>query len=248
MMKKHNGRIVKITGILLGILLFMLQTSGVFSQEKPLTCEERAIVLERTHNTRDLGGIAVKHGIVRRGLVYRSGALCFIRENDARRIDALGLKTIIDLRVPSEIKKEGGDKISLMSVKPSVVNLPMKSYRGFERLSYESYMEDNPQAIRGFFNTVADSSKLPVLFHCSAGKDRTGIMAALLLDILGASREAIFDDYLQSQRNSPHLKVNRTWLEAAFKIADEQGGTEKFLISKGVNPETLKKLRNNLVK
>ena len=158
------------------------------------------------------------------------------------------LKNIIDLRVPSEIKKEGGDRISLMSVKPAVINLPMKSYRGFERLSYESYMEDNPQALRGFFNTVADASKLPVLFHCSAGKDRTGIMAALLLDILGASREDIFDDYLQSQRNSPHLKVNRTWLEAAFKIADEAGGTEKFLISCGVNPETLKKIKKNLVR
>ena len=248
MMKKRNGRIVKITALFLGIVLFVLQTSDVFSAEKPLTCEERAIVLERTPNTRDLGGIAVKHGLVKRGLVYRSGALCFIRENDARKIDALGLKNIIDLRVPSEIKKEGGDRISLMSVKPAVINLPMKSYRGFERLSYESYMEDNPQALRGFFNTVADASKLPVLFHCSAGKDRTGIMAALLLDILGASREDIFDDYLQSQRNSPHLKVNRTWLEAAFKIADEAGGTEKFLISCGVNPETLKKIKKNLVR
>ena len=79
-------------------------------------------------------------------------------------------------------------------------------------------------------------------------KYQSRVMAALLLDILGASREDIFDDYLQSQRNSPHLKVNRTWLEAAFKIADEAGGTEKFLISCGVNPETLKKIKKNLVR
>jgi protein-tyrosine phosphatase len=107
-------------------------------------------------------------------------------------------------------------------------------------------MEENGPLFRDFFAVLAREDSYPVLFHCSAGKDRTGILTALLLEMLGTPREVIYDDYLHSMRITPALKVDRTWMDAVFEAVDARGGIEPFLESCGVSREQRDRVRRNL--
>jgi protein-tyrosine phosphatase len=98
---------------------------------------------------------------------------------------------------------------------------------------------------RAFFQLLSDTERLPILFHCSAGKDRTGIGAALIYSALGVEREAIYADYLLSAiylaerikvwlKDEPHLEpvmsIRRGYLESAFRVIDEKfSGVERYL-------------------
>ena len=97
-----------------------------------------------------------------------------------------------------------------------------------------------------FFSILSEKENAPLLFHCSAGKDRTGIAAALLLSALGVDRETVTEDYMLSAehitkkyefitREHPELKplttVRKEYLETAFRVIDEEfGGIERYLI------------------
>jgi len=170
---------------------------------------DRNIRLEATRNTRTLGGLPTRDGVVRAGLIYRSGALCYITSNDAAKLGRLRLRAIVDLRLPQEIEREGPDRLALTDQVARLIHLPMGNTRGLGAEAYRNLLEVNPAKIRAFFGILADADSYPLLFHCSAGKDRTGILGALLLMLLGAERTVIMDDYLQSQQNSPGLVVHK---------------------------------------
>ena len=93
---------------------------------------------------------------------------------------------------------------------------------------------------------LARPESYPVIYHCSAGKDRVGILTALLLDALGTPRSVILDDYLQSQRNSPKLEVHEEWLQEVFEAVDRSGGTLSFLAIQGIPAGQLEQIRNYL--
>lgn len=204
----------------------------------------RPIPLEGTKNTRDLGGMPVHGGRLKSGMLIRSGALCYLSGPDQQRIQELGVRTFIDLRTPEEIRKEGPDRIQGLC---RCHYWPMRSYHGRGAESYRSMLLANPQVLRSFFQELARPEAYPLLFHCSAGKDRTGILTALLLDFLGTPRDLILDDYLQSQRNSPRLLVEREWLQEVFEGVDRVGGTAAFLQIQGVPTPHLEAIRNCLV-
>jgi protein-tyrosine phosphatase len=201
------------------------------------------IPLEGTRNTRDLGGLPVRGGRLRSGQLIRSGALCFITPQDDARLQQLQVRSVIDLRAPEEIAKDGVDKLSGSAVR---LNWPMRSYHGLGAESYRSMVLQNPLVLRKFFAHLAQQESYPVLFHCSAGKDRAGILTALLLDALGCPRETIVDDYLQSQRNSPRLRVEREWLQEVFDSVDLSGGSRAFLRIQGVSAGQLEAIGNYL--
>ena len=181
-------------------------------------------------------------GHLRGGCLYRSGALCFATSADVEKLNGLRLRTVVDLRTDKEIAKEGPDRIVLSDN----LRLPMTSYHGRGAEAYRSMVLQNPKVLREFFATLARPEAYPVIYHCSAGKDRVGILTALLLDALGTPREVILDDYLQSQRNSPKLEVHEEWLQEVFEAVDRSGGTVPFLAIQGIPAGQLEQIRNNL--
>lgn len=205
-------------------------------------CLAAAVTLEGTKNTRDLGGIPVAGGHLRTGCLYRSGALCFATPADLEKLGSLHLRTVVDLRTDKEIAKDGADRIVL----DENLRLPMTSYHGYGAEAYRSMVLQNPRVLREFFAMLARPESYPVLYHCSAGKDRVGILTALLLDALGTPRSVIMDDYLQSQRNSPKLEVHEEWLQEVFEAVDRSGGTVPFLAIQGIPAGQLEQIGNYL--
>jgi protein-tyrosine phosphatase len=113
-------------------------------------------------------------------------------------------------------------------------------------------------AYRQLFSLLGEGKNTPLLFHCSAGKDRTGLAAALILYALGTDKETIFADYTLSSdclkskyaaqlasmpQLEPMLTVRRSYLEAAFsRIDTAHGGLDAYLEELGADTETLREL------
>lgn len=207
---------------------------------------ERAVILKGTRNTRDLGGLPITGGSFPEGKVIRSGALCFATLDDAAKLHGMGLQTIIDLRLQPEIDKDGPDKPYLTEKVPNNLHWPMANSQGLGQEAYHYYMLENESLFRDFFELLAKEENLPVLFHCSAGKDRTGIFAALLLESLGTSREVIMDDYIHSRRITHKLKVEEDWLNEVFLAVDAAGGIDDYLLKIGVTDEVRRAVEKNL--
>ncbi len=212
-------------------------------------------------NLRDLGGHRTVDGrIVRTGLVYRSDQPNPVTPDDLDRLAALGLKTVFDLRTDEEAADrpdqlpEGVDLVRLdvfrdidrsrpvvlgeLLRRPAEANAVLgggkvdalleRAYRDFIRL---------PSAARSYrelFSALADPDRLPALFHCLTGKDRTGWAAAALLALLGVPRDAILADYLLS--NGCALPRYRTAIDAFVAAGGEATITEAVF---GVKPRFL---------
>lgn len=158
----------------------------------------------------------------------------------------MGLKTIIELRLDNEIAKDGPDKVYLTNKVPNLIHWPMGSSRGPGLPAYQTYMAENGKLFHDFFAVLAKKDSTPLLFHCSAGKDRTGILAALLLELMGTPRELITDDYLHSMRITPKLKVEKAWIDAVYAAIDADGGIEPFLKKRGVSETQMAAIRAKL--
>jgi protein-tyrosine phosphatase len=132
-----------------------------------------------------------------------------------------------------------------------------RSYKEIMIGMYHSLIRDLMPAYSLFFTILADTAKTPLLFHCAAGKDRTGVAAALFLSALGVERSTVYADYVLSaslleERFSPLVKahpefrdmvtVKREYLEASFGVIDDEwGGVESYLAEKlGVNSAALR--------
>lgn len=180
----------------------------------------REIAVPGVRNFRDLGGIAVVGGKrVRRGLIFRSAKFDTILPEGERVIAALGVRTIVDFRCPGEQQR---NPTRAESVAPArLISLPVfddlpdgyfeeKLTRGLTPDAAKTFMEEANRsfareysaAFRDFFALFDDEANFPLIFHCTGGKDRTGFAAAMLLSVLGASDEAIFDDFLISRKNT----------------------------------------------
>jgi len=106
-------------------------------------------------------------------------------------------------------------------------------------------VEANAAEYRAAFKLLADPDNYPILYHCAAGTDRTGVMSALLLTLLDVDRETIIADFRLSE------KVNRPGkllaLQALLKHIDEQGGIQTYLESIGVTADIQKRTRDCLL-
>jgi protein-tyrosine phosphatase len=167
-------------------------------------------------NARDLGGHRTIEGArVRHRRVFRSNSLVRATEADLAVLSGLGLRRVIDLRGETELASFGvgpevtdrvhlpmgdaaRDIIAAMSAggqgsDDGVAHTMMLAmYRGF-------VVDDSARSQLGVaLRLLAAADGLPVLFHCTAGKDRTGWLAAVTLSILGVDREAVLDDYLET--------------------------------------------------
>jgi protein tyrosine/serine phosphatase len=171
----------------------------------------RRIALERAFNFRDLGGYPAESGqTVRWGLVYRADGIHRIEGADLARVAALGIRTVLDLRTRGELTDHGRVRTESMNATyhhlPLLENVWERDLLGAEHDAveflagrYVAMLDVGADSIVTALAAIADSDRLPLVFHCSAGKDRTGVLAAVLLSVLGVSDDDIAADYALSR-------------------------------------------------
>jgi protein tyrosine/serine phosphatase len=158
---------------------------------------DRIRVLPGSHNVRDLGGLRTRDGReLRRGLVYRSDYPSFADDGTGAAVRELGLRAVVDLRRGSEAAVEC---VSWSDHGVSYHRCPLVAGRESSWYArYHAYLTYRPETVVEAVRHVLDPASHPVLFHCAAGKDRTGVVAALVLSVLGVEDEAIVADYVLS--------------------------------------------------
>jgi protein-tyrosine phosphatase len=255
---------------------------------------ERWIALDGAVNVRDMGGLPLRDGgVTLAHRLVRADNLQDLTGPDMRHLrEEIGVRDVIDLRTTSERQVEGpgplesepgirvlhwsllpeagdqarevdGDVLMPWQAGPEEVPAPERQTRGV----YVSYLHDRPDSVVGALRTLAYSDGA-VVVHCAAGKDRTGVLVALALDLAEVDREAIVADYLltgeridaiiarlsnarayaSNLRERPrdsHLP-RAEGLEEVLAYVDESGGTEAWLRVHGWRPEDTAALRSRL--
>jgi protein-tyrosine phosphatase len=188
---------------------FLLDLDG-----RRLVVAERTLPLVGGVNFRDLGGYRTADGrAVRWGRVYRAGSLAELTDEDVAYLGQLGLRLSCDLRSPDEAERRP-DRLPPGAIglhRPIVaevgrlrriVTLFRLRHRIQELLqnAYAIMLDQNGAIFAEVIRLAADPANLPLVVHCTAGKDRTGLAAALLLLALGVPEETVVADYTLSNR------------------------------------------------
>lgn len=163
----------------------------------------RRSLLEGASNFRDLGGYpTVDGGVVRTGLVFRSGALHALTDADQERLRELGVRVAVDLRPPEEQAAEPTNApflrivpVPLMRGERTSDPSALANGGGYLRDRYREIMLDWAADIGTIFQSLVREGGLPAVIHCAAGKDRTGVVSAVLLLALGVDEATVLDDY-----------------------------------------------------
>jgi protein-tyrosine phosphatase len=177
---------------------------------------ERRIDFEGCFNFRDLGGYGTVDGRrVRTQWLYRADGPHALSAADVGKLNDLRLATVVDLRTPQEVTERGcylavlpdvvEHHLSMIDVLPDAETLPDWIDPGVVAAQYRNMLERGRESIAEALVILADPSAYPAVFHCSAGKDRTGVLAALLLGLLGVPDETIVADYALSAAAMQHL-------------------------------------------
>ncbi len=247
---------------------------------------ERHIRFKGTENTRDLGGYTAQDGrTVRWGMLYRSGDLNDLTRSDWEYWQHIGIQEVIDFREPEALERKP-DRLppssSLVIQQFSVYDTSVTRQENRKLLQQaDSYtfnaetilLENNRMYVAQYTNAFAQAfdellqQEEPLLYHCSAGKDRTGFMSAMLLYALGVPHETIMRDYMASNYyrqaricrraklspliginprvSLPLLEVRPIYLQAAFQVIEEQyGSLDEYLENGlGVSPQERKMLQ-----
>ena len=168
---------------------------------------ERHYPFEGCFNFRDIGGYLNQDGRrVKKGLYFRAGRQDRMTDKDLAHLSGLNISTQIDLRKQEEVLDQGRGPLEAMGA--NYINIAVIPEGGSDKLNklvgdtgisgkrYLGYLEFGPTSWLRLFGILAEQENLPVLLHCTAGKDRTGVSTAFLLSVLGVSREVIEADYL----------------------------------------------------
>jgi protein-tyrosine phosphatase len=171
---------------------------------------QRQIELEGCHNFRDLGGYPTRAGRqLRWRVLFRSDGLHHLTPGDVARLRGeLGIAHVLDLRSSGEIAIDGRGRLADEDVR--IHHLPLFDETGASRADlgakislsdrYFLMTEHAKRPIARILATLADA-QAPAVYHCAAGKDRTGIVSAVLLGLLGVADEVIVADYAATQQN-----------------------------------------------
>lgn len=169
----------------------------------------RRLDLSGCFNFRDLGGYPTsdRRRILWRRL-FRADGLTRLDSSDCAMLAEIGLATVIDLRTHQELDARGRfpevsfeleyHHIPLADVLPSETELPRYAEPAFVTDRYRQLFAEGSASIRLALGVLGGPGSLPAVFHCSAGKDRTGVLAALVLGFLGVPDEVIVEDYALS--------------------------------------------------
>jgi protein tyrosine/serine phosphatase len=256
--------------------------------------DDRLLPFEAIENFRDYGGYAVGGRRLKRGRLFRSGHHHRASEADLERLGALNLAAVVDLRRASERREQPSRRAAAFSgaviegddgevaEAPHIAflrstDLTEDSVRGFMLETYRTMAFDarHLDVFARYFRTLAEDDR-PVVIHCAAGKDRTGLLAALTHHALGVTRDDLLEDYLLTntavrlQERAPEigrriqetygrpasdeaviafLGVEPAYLEAAFaEIERRHGSLDRYLEDAlGLDAETRARLADRLV-
>jgi protein-tyrosine phosphatase len=245
----------------------------------------RTVTLEGAVNVRDVGGYSTQDGRrVRTGIVFRAGSLANLSERDLQTLEALNLRLICDLRSHEEAQDDPDRLPSSATYSHTPIIAEQSTLQRLQallfdrshlsKLVFDSYtqvmIDQNANVIGTILRRIADPAQRPLLIHCTAGKDRTGITSALLLRVLGVEMATVLADYSQSNHHYAHfrtiaqkaikpfrvvgLKADDLFpllvadpqvLQATFDYIDQKyGGVEAYLLSAaGLDADTLAAIR-----
>jgi protein-tyrosine phosphatase len=243
----------------------------------------RDIELADTYNLRDLGGYPTVDGrrVAWRRL-FRGASLQRLGGEDAAVVGALGLRTAIDLRTVGEVARSGAYPTDVLPATlhrwPMIAAVwdlagldPDEPAERYLLARYRDMLGEGAPVIASVMETLADRANLPAVFYCAAGKDRTGVLAALILDALGVEPERIVADYHLSKERVDRIRARAlatagerasamvaqppAFMQAPAEamalllaaIRDEFGSTTAYLRSIGVSDATLEAVRDNLL-
>jgi protein-tyrosine phosphatase len=247
--------------------------------------ETRFIPLEGCFNFRDLGGYRTDQGqYVRRGSLYRSDGLHRLTPAGRGSFAALGVVTVIDLRTPGEVAEWKWQApvawpgrwhhLPLRASTPdwASVGEPVPAGPDFASDHYLETLAAGSGTVKAVIDLLTQPGSLPAVFHCAAGKDRTGILAGLLLRLLGVPADVAADDYALSDIATAHWEQSiadgqpddtqtawrhvpapmlaadrRTMVRFLAEIEREHGSAGNFLLSIGVSGAAIRELRQALL-
>ena len=198
------------------------------------------IELDGAYNVRDLGGLPAGTGVTRAGVLLRADALDDLTDDDvACLVDQRSLAHVFDLRSQSERDQRGRGRLGATEVAYSELEVIVEAdleRRRQERSAAFAAGDDPEEVLAAGYAELLDLGRAafpaaltrlvapggtPALVHCAAGKDRTGVLVALLLDAAGVDRAAIVADYAATQeRMAPIIK--RLAAASAFHAMAEQ--------------------------
>jgi protein-tyrosine phosphatase len=277
-------------------LAFLIAVSGTPFCDSPVTAaeqstHERALPLEGVQNFRDVGGYRSTDGrTVKWGVIYRSGALNKMTPKDIETLQRIGIKTECDFRSTEERSREpitwpetlkptvftedyGSDLGSLSALLRDPAITVDQARKVFTDLYAELPYKFAGQYRRMFAELLAEHA--PLIFNCTAGKDRTGVAAALLLTALGVPRQNVIDDFMLSNQyfdprkmvgadprpDSPWRKmrpevlkvilgVDPAYLNVAFDSIEHRSGNLEIYFEKemGLSLVQIAKLKNLYLK
>jgi protein-tyrosine phosphatase len=256
---------------------------AVHGSDPAMVTTDRRISFRGITNFRDLGGYHTRlDTVIRWGVVFRADALHGLLPEDLSLYEQLGLRTVYDLRGDVE-RAENPNRVesrnlTVLSRATAADAAGARSGLGVadgERIladMYKGVIDHSAGQIGQLFAGLCEDEGLPAVFHCHAGKDRTGVVAAVLLEALGVDRRDILDDYeltaryrLRPQQESTYDRLVQIGLspeaaagvlttprwameEALAHLDDKYGGVEQYLTGPaGMRKEDLEALRTRLL-
>ena len=243
---------------------------------------DRWLQFEGVDNVRDAGGLPLRDGgRTRFGELFRSANLRHVTDTDvAHLVDVVGLRLVIDLRTAREIDRDGPtlvagagvDTVALSFLPEDGEALPETGDDSDPLLrSYLGYLVDRTENVVEAVRLLGGPDAGPTLVHCAAGKDRTGVLLALVLDAVGVQREAVIADYALSAQHveamfrrwttafdrempddlTPHLPRAEVIATVLARLDDQHGnggrdGAANWLRANGLDDASLDRLRARL--
>jgi len=202
---------------------------GVCARSQPI------LVCDVT-NARDLGGVAVAPASsVACGALLRGPPLAHLSARGCEDVAELGIRTVIDLRTDGERIASPDDGC----VGANIVLAPLPIPYNVSPTNYLADF-DTTESIARVFHVLGDAAAYPVYFHCTWGRDRTGVVAAVALLALGASREDVMREYSLSMATVGAFPES---LAAVLDAIERRGGVDASLEAMGVSAEELAALR-----
>jgi protein-tyrosine phosphatase len=233
--------------------------------------------LDGVYNVRDLGNYPTRDGKrTRPGLFLRADNVGKLSKTTQQTLVDWGLKTVVDLRLDKEVKSfthcfASHECVTYHNI--SLINsviLADTEYREYLYHQYIVILEGAKDEFRQVIEILADPTNQPALFHCHSGKDRTGLIAGLLLSLANVDPSIIADDYaLTKQYIMPLIEMRReeaikkgqglkrfdrdnacdpqTMLETLMYLDEKYDGVEGYLRACGVNQASLDSLKAALV-
>lgn len=200
--------------------------------------QPRWILADEIENARDLGGVPIGGGAeLRAGQLFRGPPLTPLTAAGCAEFRKLGIRTVIDLRIAEE--REIKPEAPCVQDSASIVIAPLPVPYNVSPADYVADL-DAAKSMVTLFERLGDPNAYPIYFHCTWGRDRTGVATAVLLRALGASRADILKEYLLSESSVGAYPES---LRAVLDVIEQRGGIEAQLARLGVPSERVATLR-----